>query len=144
MMGVRLVLLYPEVAGRDCEDCKKWVYEDSPDAMAEGPMEFPPGSGKPNPRIPLPQFGPRCDWCPKVPKGDPPKPESAVELSAKNWRAYRHYLECRAIGTFGAAADDPIVRRNAMLIKRVQEEAEQVRNLRSSVLALGSVFKKGR
>lgn len=74
------------------------------------PVVRPPGSPTP------------CWKCPKVPPGEPACPESAVEMTDQNWRAFRHYEECRAVGAF---PDDPIVRRNAALIRRVYDAWEQ-------------------
>jgi hypothetical protein len=61
-----------------------------------------------------------CGQCPKVPKGQPPCRESAEELTPQNWQAYTHYLGCRATGQF---PDDERVRRNAALIRQVEEAA---------------------
>jgi hypothetical protein len=47
-----------------------------------------------------------------------------VELSPKNEAAMRHYFECRAIGRF---PDDEIVRRNAMIIRRLEDTANESR-----------------
>jgi hypothetical protein len=55
-----------------------------------------------------------------VPRGARgPRPAEAVELSDRNWLAWQHYRECRAIGRF---PDDPIVRRNAAIIRDVEDE----------------------
>lgn len=62
---------------------------------------------------------PPCKSCPKIPKGDPALPMYAQELSEKNWQAYQHWQECRAVGHF---PNDPIVRRNAAIIQRVYDE----------------------
>jgi hypothetical protein len=80
-------------------------------------MERPPGTPTP------------CHMCPKVPRGAVPRgvqarPEHAIELSRRNAQAYWHYLECKATGRF---PDDPIVRRNAALIRLVEEEVERER-----------------
>lgn len=140
-----MFLLHPEVAFRECSDCQKWLYEDGPQGMARKPNEHPPRSGKPLPRlIGLPQFAPRCDICPKIPTGEEPKPGNAVKLSGKNQRAYRHYLECKEIGTFGEWAGDAIVRRNAAMIGKIVKEADDVKSLHATVLAMNSVFKKQR
>lgn len=72
------------------------------------PVERPKG-------IPTP-----CSTCPKIPLGVVPEPRNATDLSAKNWLAYRHYLENRAVNSF---PHDPIVRRNAALIRMVEDEA---------------------
>src|SRR3954464_6059038 len=50
------------------------------------------------------------------PKGTPENPRS---LCPENVEAYEHYLECRAIGSF---PDDPIVHRNAALIRAVEDD----------------------
>lgn len=113
-----MLLLHPEVASRDCGDCQKWLYDDKPTRMGEQLMR----GGKPVPRIPGQR--PRCEWCPKVPRGAEPVPASAVELSEKNRAAYCHYLECRATGQFPS---DPIVRRNAMVFRQIEDVAAEVR-----------------
>ena len=41
-------------------------------------------------------------------------------MKPHNWRAYNHYLECKATGCW---PDDWIVRRNAALILAVEESA---------------------
>jgi hypothetical protein len=61
-----------------------------------------------------------CSYCPKIPQGRPLEPASAVELSPHNAQAYQHYLECRAVGQF---PDDPIVRRNAVVIRKAEDLA---------------------
>lgn len=117
--ALRVLLLEPEIAARSCEDCQRFLYHD------RGPNDFGPRverSGKPVLRLPK-QKTP-CAWCPKIVPGDPPEPASAQELTARNRSAYLHYLECKATGQFPA---DAIARRNAALIKRVEDDAEEVR-----------------
>jgi hypothetical protein len=43
-------------------------------------------------------------------------------LSDENWLAYRHYLQCKATWRF---PDDPIVARNAGLIRWVEDSVER-------------------
>jgi hypothetical protein len=65
-----------------------------------------------------------CHKCPKIPASAPAKSrEHAVELSDKNYQAWQHYLECRAVGVF---PDDPIVRRNAKVLREVYDEADKL------------------
>lgn len=59
-----------------------------------------------------------CYKCPKVPKGAPPRPSSAVELNEKNQRTYVFHEECEAVGEFPR---DAIVRRNGRLINMVKQ-----------------------
>lgn len=137
MGGVQLLLFHPEIAGRKCSDCIKYVHDDRPGRMGQI-VERPRGV----PVLRIKNQRPRCEWCPKVPKDEPPEPSSAVELSDRNWQAYRHYMECRAIGKF---PDDPIVRRNAMLIRQAEDQAGEMRQLQGQVrgIVLGMAKVKG-
>lgn len=108
-----MVLSAPHVAFRSCEMCQKWQYNETTGAIEEKPR------GVPLPRITVKgramtpcQQGP--DICPK---GNPELAKER-ELTMKNYTAYMHYLECRAVGDF---PDDPIVRRNAMIIRQVED-----------------------
>lgn len=71
---------------------------------------------------------PDCSICPKIPKGDPPHPDFAQELSKKNYKAYKHWEKCHAVGIY---PDDEIVANNAAIIKRIydQKQQEPVQNL---------------
>ncbi len=80
--------------------------------------EHPPHSGRPILRPPgtfppcrIPGVG--------CPKGTPENPRG---LSTANQAAWRFDRECRAAGVF---PDDPIVRRNAAIIRQVEEEFER-------------------
>jgi hypothetical protein len=126
---VRLALLHPDVAARSCGDCRRFQYLDEPGKFAAAPMR----------RQGLPVLRPKgtltpCSWCDKQPADVPPHertPDTAVELSPKNWRAYQHYLECKAVGQF---PDDPIVRRNAALFAQAEKVADRVAQLNAAVL----------
>ncbi len=84
---------------------------------------------------------PPCGTCPKIPKDAPVKHwDHAVQLSDKNWRAYQYYLECRAVGQF---PDDAIVRRNARIIRAIQDEADN-RPLYNLLAVVGLLAKAGR
>ena len=126
MYGVRLQLLHPGM--RSCGDCQQFLYYD----RGEGDFgERVERGGKPVLRpkgVKTP-----CRWCPKIPPGDDPVPASAAELDEKNFAAYLHYLECKAVGNF---PNDPIVRRNAALIRQAEDAVEQVRQARTGVAVL--------
>lgn len=49
-------------------------------------------------------------------------PDAGVALNGRNQHALEHYLECRAVGVF---PDDPIVRRNARIIREIYDRYEQ-------------------
>jgi hypothetical protein len=88
------------------------------DEITGRPYENPPRSGRlvarpegtaPPCRIP----GIGC------PKGTPEHPRG---LSAANLAAWRFDRECQAVGSY---PNDPLVRRNAALIRQVEEEIER-------------------
>jgi hypothetical protein len=91
------------------------------------PMLRPPGEKPP------------CQWCPKIPQGDAPVPTSAVNLSRKNRAAYLHFKECDAIREF---PEDPIVRRNAAIIRQIESEAEKAKTLSDQIFAMSTLWGK--
>ena len=103
--------MHPEVAAVSCQDCQTWMYDEKwqREQRAGQDVPRPPGCKTP------------CWSCPKIPKGAPPRPSSAVELSEKNVRAYNFHEECVAVGDFPR---DAIVRRNARLITMVVKSVE--------------------
>lgn len=117
MYGVRLLLFHPELPS--CADCKKWMTnEDWSFTTRKG------NDGKDH-RVPNWDGKTPCNRCPKIPKDDPKKvPESAMELNDKNWAAYSHYKECKAVGDWpkGEEGVDSIVRRNAAMIRDVEDD----------------------
>lgn len=131
---MRLLLIHPDIAGRSCADCQKYLYFD------RGPGEFGnrvERGGKPCSR-PKGTKTP-CEWCPKIAPGDEPRPENAQELTPQNLAAYVHYLECEAVNDFPR---DAIVRRNAALIRMSVQAAERMTQARSGLIALGSLFRE--
>lgn len=114
--GVKLLLLHPQVASRDCSHCSRWLYdEETGEVTKRGgqPVERPGGS-----HPPCRYRGVGC------PKGTP---ENSKALSQKNMAAYVHYKECQATGMF---PDDPIVKRNAGVIRIVEDSiADQRREM---------------
>lgn len=60
-----------------------------------------------------------CDTAMGCPKGHYNDQKS---LSARNAMAFIHYQECRATGIF---PNDPVVRKNARLIRMVEDGAEK-------------------
>lgn len=103
-----LILTAPRIAARDCSHCQKYQYEEA------GPKagEVATLDGKP-----LFRRGPTpCRQPQGCPKGTPEAPKT---LSRRNWIAYNAYLEYKAVGQF---PDDPIVRRNAGIIRQVEDQ----------------------
>ena len=114
--GVRLLLNWPQVASRDCRHCQQFAYDEATgqpcrNRAREGELVPRPAGNLPPCRI----EGVGC------PKGTPDQQNS---LNERNRQAYRHYLECRATGNF---PDDPIVRRNAVLIRAEEDRVGEGR-----------------
>lgn len=68
------------------------------------------------------------------PKGTPEEPKT---LNKINEICYRHYLECRAVGSF---PDDPLVRQNAAIIMEVERDFDiylRSKEIRDLVDAVG-------
>lgn len=116
---MRLLILAPHVATRDCGDCLRHVYDEK---TGKRVMR----RDKPVPRIP--QAPAPCRTPAGCPKGAPVGEPGCKELSPKNWLAYRHYQECRAVGDFPR---DATVRRNASLIRMAEESATEAAKVRA-------------
>lgn len=72
-----------------------------------------------------------CHECPKVREGAPrPSYYYADEVTDQSWLAIQHFDECDAVQQF---PNDPIVKKNAAVIRRVK--AECARSSQSSNLA---------
>lgn len=128
---MRLILLRPDVAVRSCEDCSKYLYKDSPTRFGEVSERMGIKT------LRMAGQDPPCRWCPKIPDGEPKIRSSAVELSDRNWQAFRHYRECRAVGRF---PDDPIVSRNAGVIRQIQDDADARQAQRTTFVAMASAL----
>lgn len=105
---MRLVLLHPQVAYRDCDHCQKYIYDESTGDVVLNRLDEPRERDAGCP--------PLCRTKKGCPKGTPENPQS---LTPENEMAYQHYRECRAVGEF---PDDPVVRRNAAFIRSVEDE----------------------
>lgn len=107
--------------------------------MAERPAERPRGVKA----LRILKLQPtKCEWCPKIPTDVNPEPANAVELSPKNWAAFQFHLECRATNSW---PDDPIVKRNAMLIRQVEDiaarsetDAREARSMSAVISAINA------
>jgi hypothetical protein len=115
------------MATRSCTDCKRWMFDDEPGRM--GQLRIREATGEPYPRVGRTP----CFYCPKtahLPEKQR-RPESAVEISDRNWLAYQHYLECRAVNQF---PHDWLVRRNASIIRQAEELASSIQAARLALL----------
>lgn len=115
---MRLLLLHPKWAARTCKSCMTHIY-----GLEDGELRrWPDGTPK---RRPLNTVLP-CGGCPKIPKGAEPSPRNAQELNDRLWLAYQHYRRCRAVNRW---PEDPIIERNAEIIREVEDDvAKQQEN----------------
>lgn len=103
--GLQLRLQYPGLHRRKCSDCQKFWYDEKSD------KPFRTNEGRAILRtVDTPLACTSNDGCPVG------TPEKQKRLSLKNRRALAHFQMCDAIGQF---PDDPIVARNALVIRRV-------------------------
>lgn len=124
-------MLHPDITGRSCEDCRRYLYYD------RGPGDFGERCERGGKPVARPKgMKPPCGWCPKIPPGDDPRPENAQELSAKNVAAVLHYQECRAVGEFPG---DAIVTRNAGLIRAAEDAADRARQARVGLATIAAI-----
>ena len=95
---------------RDCKDCLLHVYCEKTGKRSEFHKQ-PIKRGK---------IGPPCTRengnCPKGHHSSP------ISLSDRNLAAYFHYLTCKAVGSF---PDDEIVRRNARIIRSIEDSVSR-------------------
>lgn len=115
---MRLILLHPGAARIDCEECKKFVFNldtGEKETYRSGPTrELLPVERLPS--VPTP-----CNKCPK----QSPEKAKEIELTEKNWAAFAHYQQCKAVGLTEAERRDPIVRRNFALMDRLTAERDR-------------------
>lgn len=101
---------YADIASRDCKHCWKYVYNEKtgkPEKRHGKLIRRPKGTTPPCMR----------GLCKKG------SPDQFKTLLPHNVLAYEHYQECKATGRF---PDDPVVRRNARLIKMVEDETAAI------------------
>ncbi len=102
-----LYFSHPNHFALSCTDCVKYMQKDGiltrrPPRIGQLVLRVP-GTVTP------------CVKCPKIPDDSPAKTrEWAQEMSERNRMAFVHYRECAAVGVW---PDDPIVRRNAAIIR---------------------------
>lgn len=118
---MQLLLLYPAVAYRSCEDCQLHLYNEQTGRR----LEDRDGRPKPRPKGTHPPCRAKLGACPK---GTPENPKS---LSEKNVAAFRHYLECKAVGDF---PNDAVVRRNAGIIRFTEDGCSELQAQRLAVM----------
>lgn len=107
LAGVRLLRDFPGIAKRSCDDCREWWYREDGSVVLRAD------------KSPVPR--PAADILPCRTKSGCPKgtPESPRTLWPSNRMALSHFRQCDATGRF---PDDPLVGRNAAIIRSVLSE----------------------
>jgi hypothetical protein len=95
-----------------CERCIAVMHDENWKPCTRGGKEIPRAKGSKTP----------CWKCPKIPKGMEPRPENAVELTARGWAAWWYWLQCKEDQTCQLPRDR-ITLRNAALLRQVEQQA---------------------
>ena len=116
--------MFPDAALRSCDDCERYMYKDTRDAIVNEVNLLRSGEkqrrveGQPTP----------CHICPKIPSRARferrVSRKDAIEPSQRSRDAYAHYRMCKATGRF---PDDPIVLANAAIIASVEQSVESAK-----------------
>jgi hypothetical protein len=121
---VALELFHPEISQRSCEDCRKYVFDDSADRDGRWTFKAAPKTFKRTGDKPIERAAGERTPCEKqlgaCPKGHWTKP---LMMSRKNRMAWIAYKRWKAVGNF---PDDPIVARNAAIIADLEEQRRRV------------------
>lgn len=106
--GVRLAILNPRLDKRSCDDCQKWWYSEE--------------TGQPVTAGGLPVLRTtEALMCQTETGCAAGLPDKQNRLTLHNREAWHHFQLCEATGTF---PDDPIVRRNALVIRQARAAAQ--------------------
>lgn len=108
---------HPRVAFRDCEHCRKWLYNEK-----DGTIHQRHGKDVPRGNIPTPCDDPKQS-CPKGHYDD------QKTLSARNEMCY-HYIKEGAAVNWDGVPHDSVTRRNKVLIDDIESNAEKAEQLR--------------
>ena len=119
------MLFHPGPAKLDCQTCVKFVTN-----LDRGEIETYTVTNRETDereRIPQPRPAgtlPPCERCPKQ------SPERAKEivLSEKNWMAFSHYRQEKAVGVSEAVARDTICRMNFAIIDAIYKDFDRGRD----------------
>jgi hypothetical protein len=148
ILAVRMMAEGSKYLHRTCRECISFQWSD---AGVEGIIRKPPSrktyrslqvlrdvGATPTPRIMMGKLP--CHECPKIPENAPAKfVYFATEVTDQSLETIQHFEECAAVQSF---PDDPLVRRNAAIIRRVREECNRAERTKGvaylmTVLAAG-------
>lgn len=112
---MRLLLFHPGAASVTCEECRKYIYDDTwkRKTYRAGPRREERPCLRPD-SIPTP-----CERCPK----ESPSKAKEYDLSRRNRKAFDAYLRFRAAGPRGRI--DSVAERNMAIIDDLYREWER-------------------
>jgi hypothetical protein len=114
-----LLLTHPEMIDRTCEQCERYVYNDTSDYLSPEkivdkrtslPLLRPEGSKLP------------CGKCPRTEFAKTRTKANALHITDKTFKTINHYRKCKAVNHF---PKDEIVITNASILRAVEDEIER-------------------
>lgn len=114
MMGMKLLVLHPQLLQRTCADCRNWIYDERHQPLTRGGQPIPRPAGVPTP----------CTTCPKGNALDGDYFDR--HASGFAWLIRRRH---EAIATGGACFStaeraDPLLHRNLGIVEAVLRKLE--------------------
>lgn len=117
---------HPAVAYRDCDHCRKWLYDEKTGkVLTRGGVDVERGSLPPPCEI-------KAVGCAK---GHYDNPNT---LSARNYMAYIHYKECKAVGRF--PDEDGLVRRHASIIAELESTYDRKDSVEPALMLMATMM----
>lgn len=129
--------------GRTCDDCRRWKFERNGRVALDRTKRLPSGEQDPDGWLEMPPgVDPPCHDCGKT-----------VGLAVRHWsnvtepgwwhyKAFRFVQRCEAVNWQTPAANDPIVRRNAELVRMAADASE--REDQTGLLVVLGLLARGR
>ncbi len=139
---MRLFLFHPGISNLPCEKCLKYVTDiigGSGDIATYGVTNLETGERE---QVPQPRPQGTVPPCERCPKGSPAQAEE-MELSPKNWQAFGHYRQAKAVGPTDEERRDAIIRRNWAIIDTAYHAYEMCQSSRLQANEFAKLFKKG-
>lgn len=136
---MRLLLFHPGVASLPCEKCIQFVTDlESGEVCTYSVTNRETGQREQLPQARPQETLPPCQRCPK----GSPEQAKEMELSTKNWYAFSHYRQAKAVGVTEQERNDPIVRRNFAIIDAAFRAFEMCQSSRLQAHEFAKIFRK--
>jgi hypothetical protein len=133
-------LFHPGIANLSCETCLKYVTDIPETGEVKTYGVTNPETGL-REQVPQPRPQGTLPPCERCPKGSPEQAKE-IELSEKNWLAFGHYRQAKAVGVTETERRDPIVRRNFAVIDLAFKTYEMCRTSQLQAHEFAKLFKR--